>query len=67
MARPQIPDIPADERPIDRLLSPIQNFLRVEASGGILLLVCTVIALVWANSPWGDRKNVRGMYSPSTA
>ena len=26
----------------------------MEASGGILLIICTVIALVWANSPWSD-------------
>ncbi|HEX2564790.1 MAG TPA: Na+/H+ antiporter NhaA [Acidimicrobiales bacterium] len=31
---------------------PIARFLRVEAAGGILLLAATVIALVWANSPW---------------
>jgi len=40
--------------PIQKLTSPIQAFLRIEASGGILLLICTVIALVWANSPWAD-------------
>jgi NhaA family Na+:H+ antiporter len=38
-----------------RVISPFQNFTRTEASGGILLFVATVIALVWANSPWsGD-------------
>lgn len=42
------------DRPIDRLLMPFQVFFRQEASGGILLLVCTAIALVWANSPWGQ-------------
>ncbi len=39
-------------RPIDRLLTPFQNFLRTESSGGILLLAATAIALIWANSPW---------------
>lgn len=34
------------------VVRPFQEFTRIEASGGILLLVCTVIALVWANSPW---------------
>jgi NhaA family Na+:H+ antiporter len=33
---------------------PIVRFLRVEASGGILLLAATVIAIVWANSPWSE-------------
>lgn len=28
--------------------------LRDETFGGILLLVAAVIALIWANSPWGD-------------
>lgn len=34
------------------LLRAFQEFARLESSGGILLLACTVIALVWANSPW---------------
>ena len=42
------------DRLIDRLVMPFQMFFRQEASGGILLLVCTAIALVWANSPWGQ-------------
>jgi NhaA family Na+:H+ antiporter len=28
------------------------RFLRSEATGSILLLICTVTAIVWANSPW---------------
>ena len=35
---------------IDRLMSPFQRFAAEEASGGILLLGCTVAALIWANS-----------------
>ena len=31
---------------------PVNRFLHIEASGGVLLLAATVIALVWANSPW---------------
>jgi NhaA family Na+:H+ antiporter len=31
---------------------PFQEFAGREASGGILLLACTLVALVWANSPW---------------
>jgi Na+:H+ antiporter, NhaA family len=31
---------------------PIQRFLRIEASAGILLLACGLFALGWANSPW---------------
>ena len=39
---------------IETVLDPFQRFLKVEASGGILLLFFTIVALVWANSPWGD-------------
>ena len=39
---------------IERLTNPIQNFLHQQASGGILLIIATVIALVWANSPFAD-------------
>ena len=37
--------------PVDRIFAPLRNFLRTEASGGILLLVAAIVALVWANSP----------------
>ncbi len=46
--------LPAPSRPIDWLLSPFQEFLRIEAAGGILLLATTAIALIWANSPWAQ-------------
>jgi len=42
------------KEPIEVLLRPINDFLRKEASGGILLIIFTVIALAWANSPWSD-------------
>ena len=42
-----------DVTPIERLVRPFQEFARLEAFGGILLIGCTVVALVWANSPWG--------------
>jgi NhaA family Na+:H+ antiporter len=40
--------------PIVRLLRPFQAFLENKAAGGILLLVCTAVALAWANSPWSN-------------
>jgi NhaA family Na+:H+ antiporter len=41
------------DRPLARLVArPLARFLRVEAAGGILLLTATIVALVWANSPW---------------
>lgn len=35
-------------------VGPAQAFVRTEASGGIILLIATVVALAWANSPWDD-------------
>jgi NhaA family Na+:H+ antiporter len=31
-----------------------RQFARIQASGGILLLLATVMAMVWANSAWSD-------------
>jgi NhaA family Na+:H+ antiporter len=31
---------------------PVQHFLEIETSGGVVLIVAAVAALVWANSPW---------------
>src|ERR1700727_1756211 len=39
-------------QPIDVITSPFARFARVEAAGGVLLLVATAIALIWANSRW---------------
>jgi NhaA family Na+:H+ antiporter len=43
--------VPA-RRAVERVLRPLERFLRIEAAGGVVLLVAAVIALVWANSPW---------------
>ncbi len=40
--------------PIEKLTYPIQEFLHKEASGGILLILFTIVALVWANSPFAE-------------
>ncbi|RMH78436.1 MAG: Na+/H+ antiporter NhaA, partial [Actinomyces sp.] len=42
----------SDRRLARRVARPVARFLQVEAAGGVVLLVGTVIALVWANSPW---------------
>ncbi len=34
------------------ILHPFDKFLHLESSGGILLLLATLTALLWANSPW---------------
>lgn len=46
--------VAADRQPIDLLLRPFQQFAAKQTSGGILLLVASVIAFGWANSPWRD-------------
>ena len=42
---------PAARATAKRLISPLERFLSVEASSGILLLLAALAALVWANSP----------------
>jgi len=38
-------------RPPDRLLKPLHDFLHLESSGGLILMVAAALALVIANSP----------------
>ncbi len=33
---------------------PIHHFAAIEAAGGVLMLIATVVALIWVNSPWQD-------------
>ncbi len=40
---------------VPRLIArPLRTFLHTESAGGIVLLVATVVALAWANSPLAD-------------
>ena len=43
--------LPRTEALIDRALASLQDFLRLEAAGGLLLMGAAVLALVVANSP----------------
>ena len=36
------------------VVGPFERFFRLEAAGGLLLLVAAVVALAWANSPWSS-------------
>lgn len=40
--------------PKRNILSPILKFYRIESSSGILLLLATIMALIWANSPFAE-------------
>ena len=42
------------ERLFGKLLTPIEAFTRNSSASGILLIVCTLAALIIANSPWSD-------------
>jgi NhaA family Na+:H+ antiporter len=37
-----------------RFTRPVARFLALESASGLLLLAATVVALIWANSPWKD-------------
>lgn len=37
-----------------QLSAPARQFLSTEAGGAVLLLAATVVALLWANSPWSE-------------
>lgn len=50
--------IPVSPTRAEKLLAPLQDFLHKEASSGILLLIFTVVALLWANSAWSDSYNL---------
>jgi NhaA family Na+:H+ antiporter len=43
-----------EQPPVERIVRPFQDFAHKQASGGILLIAATVVALLWANSPWGE-------------
>ncbi|THV42729.1 Na+/H+ antiporter NhaA [Glycomyces buryatensis] len=44
----------SDQRLARYVGRPAADFLRIEPAGGIVLLVCAAIALLWANSPWSS-------------
>lgn len=41
-------------RKIESLSTTFLSFLRLEASGGVILLICAILAVLIANSPWGE-------------
>lgn len=48
-------EVRADGSPLNRqVLLPIERFIYSETISGALLIVCAIVALVWANSPWGQ-------------
>lgn len=41
-------------RKTESLSTTFLSFLRSEASGGVILLICAILAVLIANSPWGE-------------
>ncbi|MFT7474805.1 MAG: NhaA family Na+:H+ antiporter [Verrucomicrobiales bacterium] len=46
--------IGSDQRLARKVARPVLKFMEIEAASGIVLVVATISALVWANSPWSD-------------
>ncbi len=44
----------ASPAPIYRIISLSQDFARLESSGGVVMMACAAVALIWANSPWAE-------------
>ncbi len=42
------------ERAFNRVLTPFDEFIHAKSSSGVLLMVCTVVALLIANSDWAE-------------
>ncbi len=43
------------DRPVPaRFVRPLLRFTHIEASGGVVLLIASLVALVWANAPFGE-------------
>ena len=43
---------PVVRRLAQRAMAPIERFLAIQASSGVVLLGVAIVALAWANSPW---------------
>ena len=43
---------------LHKTIRPFKEFMKLEASGGMILLACVVIALLWANLPFGWTHNL---------
>ena len=50
----QLTWIGSDRRLARSVARPVRNFMEIEAASGIVLVIATIAALVWANSPWSD-------------
>jgi NhaA family Na+:H+ antiporter len=42
------------EKSFDRILTPLEEFIHRQTTSGVLLMICALIALAVANSPWRE-------------
>jgi Na+/H+ antiporter NhaA len=54
MATAQAPPLTGRTAWARNLAAPVRDFLSTETGSAIVLLIATVVALLWANSPWPD-------------
>lgn len=40
--------------PIEKIIAPVSRFVHLEYTSGIVLLISVVLAIIWANSSFGD-------------
>jgi NhaA family Na+:H+ antiporter len=52
MAKKPVRKPQASQSPVGRLLSPVQDFIRIESTSGVVLIAAALVAFAWANSPW---------------
>src|SRR5690606_7341822 len=55
--RPRLPRLAEQSRtsvPVDYLLKPFGQLARMPTLGGGLLVAVTLVAMIWANSPWAE-------------
>ena len=50
MAAKPTTKLPLPKRPIETITRPLRRFLEIESSSGVALLICTIVALLAANS-----------------
>src|SRR4051794_5039817 len=44
--------MPRSSKSVNLFVRPFQEFAKSEASSGIVLIACTIVAVLWANSSW---------------
>ncbi len=48
------PELQQKQRPFDLISQPVSDFMAIQSSSGILLGICTIVALGFANSSWAE-------------